>query len=271
MAAKGGGAWKVAYADFVTAMMAFFLVMWIIAQNNTVRRAIARYFNDPRGLTEKPGSGSPLLPSNRPDEPSGPSILPSPQPGVPGGAESVFQKRTSGVPYDSKRPDKNLKELLADKSSLYVIHNGDRSYAGTMVLFPKDSSQLDAAGKERLIRLLDDLRGKPNKLEIRGHATQHPSAPGAAAENPWKLSYERCQAVKKFLETHGIEPERIRLSQGGPYEPYSLQAGSAKQAYNSRAEIYVLDEYAEDLMGTPEERAKRFVHAERKRKSEAKQ
>ncbi|HEY2760792.1 MAG TPA: flagellar motor protein MotB, partial [Pirellulales bacterium] len=47
MAGKGGGAWKVAYADFVTAMMAFFLVMWITAQSNSVKQAVARYFEHP--------------------------------------------------------------------------------------------------------------------------------------------------------------------------------------------------------------------------------
>ena len=46
MAGKGGGAWKVAYADFVTAMMAFFLVMWIVAQNKPVKEAVAAYFKD---------------------------------------------------------------------------------------------------------------------------------------------------------------------------------------------------------------------------------
>lgn len=47
MAGKGGGAWKVAYADFVTAMMAFFLVMWICGQDQSIRRAVSYYFNDP--------------------------------------------------------------------------------------------------------------------------------------------------------------------------------------------------------------------------------
>ena len=47
MAAKGGGAWKVAYADFVTAMMAFFLVMWICGQDQQIRKAVSYYFNDP--------------------------------------------------------------------------------------------------------------------------------------------------------------------------------------------------------------------------------
>ncbi len=55
MAGGGGGAWKVAYADFVTAMMAFFLVMWIVAQNKPVKEAIAGYFRDPSGSGLTPG------------------------------------------------------------------------------------------------------------------------------------------------------------------------------------------------------------------------
>ena len=54
MAAKGGGSWKVAYADFVTAMMAFFLVMWIGAQDSKVRQSVANYFVDPDGVAKKP-------------------------------------------------------------------------------------------------------------------------------------------------------------------------------------------------------------------------
>jgi chemotaxis protein MotB len=50
MAGKGGGAWKVAYADFVTAMMAFFLVMWLVTQDKKVKDAVARYFTDPVGF-----------------------------------------------------------------------------------------------------------------------------------------------------------------------------------------------------------------------------
>lgn len=55
MAAKGGGAWKVAYADFVTAMMAFFLVMWICGQDQQLKRAVSYYFQNPLG-THKDGN-----------------------------------------------------------------------------------------------------------------------------------------------------------------------------------------------------------------------
>ena len=64
MAGKGGGAWKVAYADFVTAMMAFFMVMWITAQSKPVKQAIAEYFSHPTRLKSKvPGETQPNLQS----------------------------------------------------------------------------------------------------------------------------------------------------------------------------------------------------------------
>ncbi|MFO0967083.1 MAG: flagellar motor protein MotB [Gemmataceae bacterium] len=60
MAGKGGGgAWKVAYADFVTAMMAFFLVMWISGQDQQIKRAVSYYFKDPVGASESSGSSKP--------------------------------------------------------------------------------------------------------------------------------------------------------------------------------------------------------------------
>jgi flagellar motor protein MotB len=59
MAGKGGGAWKVAYADFVTAMMAFFLVMWICSQDQKVKQAVARYFVTPIGIVETGASKKP--------------------------------------------------------------------------------------------------------------------------------------------------------------------------------------------------------------------
>ncbi len=66
MAGKGGGAWKVAYADFVTAMMAFFMVMWLIAQDQKAKEAVAKYFNDPTGfkpigLSETPASSGDVM------------------------------------------------------------------------------------------------------------------------------------------------------------------------------------------------------------------
>jgi flagellar motor protein MotB len=59
MAAKGGGSWKVAYADFVTAMMAFFLVMWICGQDQKIKRSVSDYFSDPLGSTQSGSAKKP--------------------------------------------------------------------------------------------------------------------------------------------------------------------------------------------------------------------
>src|ERR1700685_1263703 len=64
MAGKGGGAWKVAYADFVTAMMAFFLVMWIVGQDKPVKQAVAKYFEDPLGMDKGSRSTSLIGPED---------------------------------------------------------------------------------------------------------------------------------------------------------------------------------------------------------------
>ena len=58
-----GGAWKVAYADFVTAMMAFFLVMWIVGMDESAKDSVQSYFNDPAGYMKQSTSGNGVLPS----------------------------------------------------------------------------------------------------------------------------------------------------------------------------------------------------------------
>jgi chemotaxis protein MotB len=245
MAGKGGGAWKVAYADFVTAMMAFFLVMWITAQSASVKKAIAQYFKDP-SVRSKVGGGAPLLPTTKAGDPPGPSIVP-------------FSKGGSAIGVDRTRNSQDTPRGSGDKKScLFVIHDGDRRYLGTMILFGEGSAELDDTGKERLLQLVGELRGTLQKIEIRGHAVHAPPAKESGAINPWQMSYNRCQAVMRFLVQNGIEPERLRLSQGGAYEPYTLQVDPSLKIYNSRVEVFVLDEYARDLMGTSAERNERF-------------
>jgi flagellar motor protein MotB len=84
MAGKGGGAWKVAYADFVTAMMAFFLVMWIVSQEQKIKEAVAHYFIDPMGFHPIGSSDNPGQPGSLFDGLSGGN--------VPGGRKSQMGK-----------------------------------------------------------------------------------------------------------------------------------------------------------------------------------
>ncbi len=236
MAGHGGGAWKVAYADFVTAMMAFFLVMWITAQSKDVKQAVAQYFRDPfdrLGKAQRPG----------------PSIASHKR----GASSQAKRSRGRGIadPVSEIPADKD-KGGTDSKSPLLAIYDGTRSTLGTTVLFADDSAELDNEGKSRLKRLVPTLLGKLNKIEIRGHASRRPLPPGSPFHDVWQLCYARCLAVMKYLEQQGVEPTRIRLSQAGPYEHRAVSADSPQQEQESRVEIYMLGEFAEELSGARE-------------------
>jgi len=248
MAGKGGGAWKVAYADFVTAMMAFFMVMWIVAQSKPVKQAVAQYFKDPFHVaTSSESSKDPAAPAQLPalpgEKPGG-----SPRPGLgPGGARSPSTDRTKLGPARGE----------GNNPSVYVLHDGARSNQGAVIPFDEGSAELNAQALERLNQVAPALRGKRHKIEIRGHASRRPLPRGSPFKDLWQLAYARCLATMKFLEQHGIDSERMRLSQAGPFEPFTIRADAEAQAQNSRVELYLLNETVEELVGTREERAQR--------------
>jgi chemotaxis protein MotB len=233
MAGKGGGAWKVAYADFVTAMMAFFLVMWITAQNQAVKDSIAHYFQDPFG--EPDGVASTTTPLE-----------------VPEGAATVGPLDMGwGLAGGSAQHKPTSKALVHDaannKSTRTVIFDLDIDVStGTMLLFPHDSAVLDDAAQSQLNALIPQLLGKPNLIEIRGHASRRPLPVDAPFEDEWQLCYLRCLGTMKFLTERGVDAGRIRLSQAGVSEPYTLRRESAWQRRNSRVEVYVLREFSHD-------------------------
>jgi chemotaxis protein MotB len=250
VAGKGGGAWKVAYADFVTAMMAFFLVMWITGQSKQIKQAIAHYFNAPFTSTAK--SGDAFTGEPAPGSPGGPPItLIPPSPGLPAGGRGVVD-RGPGVPVGE-----GLTRGKPTGPAYVTLHDADRQTKGAVIRFAEHSAELTPEGKEEIRRLVPLIRGKRNKIELRGHTTRRPLPADSPYKDAWQLSYARCLATEKFLEQEGIEAERIRMSQAGGFEPQTIREEPEEQALNSRVEIYVLPEVVEDLIGTREEREKR--------------
>jgi chemotaxis protein MotB len=213
MAGKGGGAWKVAYADFVTAMMAFFMVMWITAQNQEVKVAIAEHFQDPfadlmgeHGDSHAPRHGSEQTHRAGPKE---------------------EHPKARGKP----RPIR------------IELGKGKETTTGTTIFFADDSAELDQAAKEKLGKLLPVLIGKPQKIEVRGHSSSKPLPGASPFKSPWELSYARCLATMQYLQEQGVAPERIRLSQAGVYEPKASQPGM-QPVEQSRVDVFLLDEVA---------------------------
>ena len=248
MAGHGGGAWKVAYADFVTAMMAFFLVMWITSQSKKVRQAVAHYFNQPTAMSKGSDLDSPDGKAGSAD-PRQPLNLKPPKPIVP----NIKRKM---VGWSAEPPKDAAKHSI--RPVLHAVHDPTRQLGGTVVQFTEQSAELSDAAKEELKRVVPVLMGKRQKLELRGHATSRPLPPDSPYKDAWQLSYARCLATAKFLEQQGIEPERLRLSQAGSFEPLTIRPDKDWETQNSRVELYVLTEAVEDLVGTREERAQRF-------------
>ena len=228
MAGKGGGgAWKVAYADFVTAMMAFFLVMWITAQNKPVKESIAQYFTDPYAEAASSDQAGAVNPGPH-QTGQGPGRPPDPQ-------------ARNGKP---SRPPK-----------LQIFRDLDPTRStGTMVLFAEGSAELDEQAVAQLTAIVPQLVGKPNKVELRGHASRRPLPAGSPITDTWELSYARCRVVRSYLVEHGVKSDRIRMSQAAEFEPYTLRQEPEWQAQNSRVEITALSEHAHPLDQPREDR-----------------
>jgi chemotaxis protein MotB len=241
MAGKGGGAWKVAYADFVTAMMAFFMVMWITAQSKSVKQAVSQYFSDPHGTSGKPsgistkaGSSISFLPSKRVGD------APYVQSGK--GAQG---KGDGATEHDLEDDDPQIKKIKSNPN-LFILHEGNRALVGATVRFTNDSVVLDDWSKARLIDISKLFLGKPHRIEVRGHAVRRPAGSQASTAEMWRLCFERSVVTMNFLIEQGVEPERIRLSQAGTSEPYDEDTESEWHLQNARVEVIMLGEYVNE-------------------------
>jgi chemotaxis protein MotB len=238
--AGGGGAWKVAYADFVTAMMAFFLVMWITSQSDEVKKAIGGYFQDPWGTSQENSSPTFQAPTgvsgSAPFADSSNGVLPNrwPQASV----ENATEKQPGAA------------SVWQQKQKVFLLTSSDRTLPALVITFEDSSAELTQTAHQRLTDLMPALVGKKNKVEIRGHSTRRPLAKGSSFRDHWQLCYERSAATMKFLTDHGVEADRIRLSQSASYEPLTTRLESEFQNENNCVEIFLLTEFAGEAPGT---------------------
>ena len=234
MAGAGGGAWKVAYADFVTAMMAFFMVMWLTTQDKDIKESIAGYFEDPWGTSSEYSTPRFQIPSEVSGDAQGPP--------VPGHQPSTREPGTEEK--DLGAAGSKDKSRWSQGYRMHVLQEGDRLPPAVVVHFDETTADLSDAAKQQLDGLLPMMIGKSNRVEIRGHSTHRPLPEGGPFANHWELCYERSQAVMKYLLEHGVESDRIRLSQSAAYEPVTTRFEAAWQRENSRVEVYLLSEVA---------------------------
>lgn len=212
----GGGAWKVAYADFVTAMMAFFMVMWLTSQSQEVKSAVAEHFKNPGG---KRLSGMDAR-----------SFIPS--------ANNGNGNRRPVKAKGSKKSDGEAKHRE-------MTDEGERSNVGSIVPFALNSFEVNQDGREILLALIPELEGKQHRIEVRGHAANNGGNGNQAAVDAWSIAFRRALSVSQFLIDNGIDPRRIRTSAAGNSEP-RFKEDRVDPNLDSRVEVFVLSEIFED-------------------------
>jgi len=186
-----GGAWKVAYADFVTAMMALFIVLWLMNSSKQVQEAVGGYFKDPTGTSKKVGSNMQ-------------------------GAGENFTLTRDNMPKLKQQLQSAIRQMadfekVKNHIEMTVTSEGLRielSESASGTFFDTGSTKLKADGAELLITLAQELGSLPNKLSIEGHTDSQPYAPSATYGN-WELSSDRANAARRVMQTNGIRADQI--------------------------------------------------------------
>jgi chemotaxis protein MotB len=191
-----GGAWKVAYADFVTAMMALFIVLWLMNSSKQLQIAVGGYFKDPTGTSKKVGTNQ-------------------------SGSGDNFQLTRQNMSQLKEQLQNSIRsindlEKLRKNIEMTVTAEGLRielleSAKGTF--FDSGSSSLNVSGKEMLVLLAKELSGVPNKISIEGHTDAKPYGEKANYSN-WELSSDRANAARRVMQQAGLRADQVSQVRG---------------------------------------------------------
>jgi chemotaxis protein MotB len=191
-----GGAWKVAYADFVTAMMALFIVLWLLNSSKQVQEAVGGYFKDPTGTAKKVGSN------------------------MVGTGENFTLKRDdmSKLKDQLQQAMKQMTDFEKLKShiEMTVTTEGLRielSESASGTFFDSGRAKLSSDGSEMLVTLAQELGKLPNKLSIEGHTDSTPYSPSATYGN-WELSSDRANTARRVMQANGIRSDQVTQVRG---------------------------------------------------------
>ncbi len=231
-AAHHGGSWKVAYADFVTALMAFFLLLWLITMVSPEKRlALSEYFKNFNIFKEMTGSGQSFMAqsakvldkqgmgaqmSAKGLNKDGAGAAKDSQGQVKGSMGfSVVKSDKQGI--SSEDLVKKLKTAIEEKLKFVknqifvdVVEGGVRIQIVDMEgspMFKLGSADPTVKAKQILAIVAENIRDVPNRVAIEGHTDSAPFRGGQITN--WELSTSRSSAARRELEDNGIEPSRI--------------------------------------------------------------
>jgi chemotaxis protein MotB len=191
-----GGAWKVAYADFVTAMMSLFIVLWLMNSSEKIKKAVAGYFNDPKGTAN-------LLGTTMAGD---------------GASTTVKDQNLKKLKEKLEAEIKAKKELekLSKQIEITITPEGLRielleDKKGTF--YQSGSAQLSDSGQELLALLAGELKTLPNDLLIEGHTDSTPYSSNTGYSN-WELSADRANSARRLMQQDGVRQNQVTQVRG---------------------------------------------------------
>jgi chemotaxis protein MotB len=191
-----GGAWKVAYADFVTAMMALFIVLWLLSSSAKVQEAVGGYFRDPSGTAKLAGSDMQGVAENFVITKDNMEEL-----------KEQLQKTIREVPNFDKL--KNNIDMTVTNEGLRI----ELTESATGTFFDSGSTKISSDGADLLIALAEELGKLPNTLAMEGH-TDSKQYPDASTYGNWELSSDRANAARRLVTQHGIREDQVTQVRG---------------------------------------------------------
>jgi chemotaxis protein MotB len=191
-----GGAWKVAYADFVTAMMALFIVLWLLNSSQKIQKAVGGYFRDPSGTAERVGSDM-------------------------SGVGENFVVTKDNMNEIKEQLEKTIREVpdfekLKNNIDMTVTNEGLRielTESASGVFFDSGSSKISTDGLELLGALAGELGKLPNTIAMEGH-TDSKLYPAGSTYTNWELSTDRANAARRLMIQRGIRPDQVTQVRG---------------------------------------------------------
>ncbi len=219
---EGAPEWMVSYADMITIVMSFFVVMFSIASGEAAKgkrsqqqQVAIESLQYRFGPQWKPFTTWGLMPGNS---------------RLPGGGKGLGSPAASPAVGD---PGGTVRVLKKEKARIRVSGHGDQIAIGGMVYFEPTTTQLVPGQTESIQKIADELAGKPQQVEIVATASNQPLPGGSSFRDRWELCYARCRKTADLFTAMKIEPERLRLS----VVPVSAQEN--KGAVSSEADTAV--------------------------------
>jgi chemotaxis protein MotB len=191
-----GGAWKVAYADFVTAMMALFIVLWLMNSSKPVQDAVSGYFRDPAGTAKSAGtnkSGVGALTTIKPQD-----------------MDKLKQQLLDSIHrFDPSDKLKNQIKITITQEGLRI----DLMESAKGTFFELGSAKPTPALVDVLQLLARDLGKLPNHLSIEGHTDSKPYSGDRAYDN-WDLSSDRANEARRMMQAEGLRSDQVSQVRG---------------------------------------------------------